>query len=456
MNGVAARRRAVPRSRQVVCTMLLVLATLGLGLPASASAEPEKVTFTTKPPENAVIGESAKVVAEAPSHVEVTITAAGPACEAQGVVKAPKAEATIVFQQEGTCTVEAAAEAPVEKAIATVQVTKKPQVITFTSSAPKPGVVGTTYAPTAQGGASNEPVILTRDPTSGSACSFSEGTFKFETPGTCVIDANQAGTAEFAAAPQVQQTVEVKRPQAIEFTSIPPTPALVGGTYTVSANGGGSGNPVEFTVDPSSAGVCTIAGSVASFVGTGTCTINADQKGDATYVPAHEHQSFAVSPAPTPITVVPGPSPPSPTPSPTPTPSSGNSNFKAGLSTFEAKTGRVIFYETIVDPGTFTWLLTVPNGKFGVFASSKKCNVGLVRLSGRCRPARVIFATGTASVPAGVVIFKLRPAPNALSALKNALKQNRGLLVTARFTFQSARGGAPVTHTQTLRVKLKR
>jgi hypothetical protein len=116
----------------------------------------------------------------------------------------------------------------------------------------------------------------------------------------------------------------------------------------------------------------------------------------------------------------------------------------------------VIFYETITDSGRFTWLLTVPNGKFGVFASSKKCIVGLVRLSGRCRPARVVFATGSASVPAGVVIFKLRPAPNALQALRNAFKQNRGLLVKATFTFQSSRGGAPVTHTQTLRVKLKK
>jgi hypothetical protein len=38
--------------------------------------------------------------------------------------------------------------------------------------------------------------------------------------------------------------------------------------------------------------------------------------------------------------------------------------------------------------------------------------------------------------------------------MRNALKRSRGLLVTATFTFQSSRGGTPVTHTQTLRVKL--
>jgi hypothetical protein len=116
----------------------------------------------------------------------------------------------------------------------------------------------------------------------------------------------------------------------------------------------------------------------------------------------------------------------------------------------------VIFIETIKDPGTFRWLLTVPNGKFGVFASRKKCRAGYSRLAGKCRPSKIIFATGSATVPAGVVIFKLRPSPSALKALKNALKLGKGVRVTATFTFQSSRGGAPVSHTQTITDKLKK
>jgi len=54
------------------------------------------------------------------------------------------------------------------------------------------------------------------------------------------------------------------------------------------------------------------------------------------------------------------------------------------------------------------------------------------------------------------VLFKLRPSPSALKALKNALKQKKGLLVTASFTFQSSLGGNPVSRTQTITVKLKR
>jgi hypothetical protein len=56
----------------------------------------------------------------------------------------------------------------------------------------------------------------------------------------------------------------------------------------------------------------------------------------------------------------------------------------------------------------------------------------------------------------GKVTFKLKPSASALKALKNALKQKKGLVVTATFTFQSARGASAVSHTQTLTVKLKK
>ena len=77
--------------------------------------------------------------------------------------------------------------------------------------------------------------------------------------GTCVIDANQAGNASYTAAPQVQQTVTVgKAAQAITITSIAPIGEVVGNTYTVTATGGASGNPVTFSVDGTSTSVCTV------------------------------------------------------------------------------------------------------------------------------------------------------------------------------------------------------
>jgi hypothetical protein len=43
-----------------------------------------------------------------------------------------------------------------------------------------------------------------------------------------------------------------------------------------------------------------------------------------------------------------------------------------------------------------------------------------------------------------------------MKALRKALKQWRGLPVVAVFTFQSAAGGAPVSHTQSLMVRLRK
>jgi hypothetical protein len=83
--------------------------------------------------------------------------------------------------------------------------------------------------------------------------------------------------------------------QTIAFTSTPPANAVVGGaTYTVSANAS-SGLPVAFSADPSSAGICTVSGAIVKLVGSGTCTIDANQAGNAAFrAAAQVRQSFAI------------------------------------------------------------------------------------------------------------------------------------------------------------------
>ena len=114
--------------------------------------------------------------------------------------------------------------------------------------------------------------------------------------GTCVIDANQAGNATYAAAPQVQQSFAVSAAsQTISFTSAAPVGAMVGGTYTPVATAT-STLPVALTIDASASAVCTITGGVVSLTGAGTCVIDANQAGNATYTPASQvQQSFAVT-----------------------------------------------------------------------------------------------------------------------------------------------------------------
>ncbi|WP_028643447.1 hypothetical protein [Nocardioides sp. URHA0020] len=75
-----------------------------------------------------------------------------------------------------------------------------------------------------------------------------------------------------------------KQTQAVGFTSSPLAHQVVGSTYAVSATGGGSGSPVVFS--SLTGGVCTVAGSVVSLTGAGTCTVAADQVGNDAYFAA--------------------------------------------------------------------------------------------------------------------------------------------------------------------------
>jgi hypothetical protein len=89
-----------------------------------------------------------------------------------------------------------------------------------------------------------------------------------------------------------------KTPQTITFTTTPPSPAVVGGTYTPHATGGGSGIAVVFSIDASStSGACSLNGAVVSFTGNGTCKVDANQAGNTTYAAATPvTQSFTIGP----------------------------------------------------------------------------------------------------------------------------------------------------------------
>jgi PKD repeat protein len=135
-----------------------------------------------------------------------------------------------------------------------------------------------------------------------------------------------------------------------------------------------------------------------------------------------------------------------------------NSDFSIIAMKVNAKTGVITFTGAVSDPGSFSWLLTFQNGKFGVFtAGTSRCKAGLVRLKGRCRPSKIVYGKGGLIVGApGTVTFTIRPSSSALKALRNALKQRKGVPVAAAFTFQSARGGGPVSHAKSSMVKLKK
>ena len=118
---------------------------------------------------------------------------------------------------------------------------------------------------------------------------MSGSTVTYTAAGTCVIDANQAGNATWAAAPQVQRTITVSKiPQSITFTA-PASGAM--SSRRPCRPPRGSGNPVVFSVDPASgAKVCTVSGSTVTYTAAGTCVIDANQAGNATWAAAPQVQ----------------------------------------------------------------------------------------------------------------------------------------------------------------------
>jgi serine/threonine protein kinase len=196
---------------------------------------------------------------------------------------------TVSYAAAGSCVIDAnqagnATYAAAPQAQQKITVTGKPQSITFT--APGSGTVGDDPVTLSATASSGLPVVLSVDSSSGTGvCAVSGNTVTFSAAGTCIIDANQAGNATYAAAPQAQQKITVTgKPQSITFTA--PGSGTVGVPLTLSATAS-SGLKVAFSVDPASdAGVCTVSGNTVTFSAAGTCVMDANQAGNATYAAA--------------------------------------------------------------------------------------------------------------------------------------------------------------------------
>ena len=258
----------------------------------------QSINFTSTAPSSAAIGSSYGVTATASSGLPVAFSA-----DASSAGVCTVSGATVSFVGVGTCAVDAnqtgnGSYLPAPQVQQSFAVGKAPQTISFMSTPPGGSVVGGTYVVSA-GASSGLPVAFSADATSAGVCTVSGATVSFLGAGTCVVDADQPGDATFNAATQVQQSLTVSTPslsvQTITFTSSPPVAATSGGApYAVSATAS-SGLAVAFSADVTSAGVCTVAGSSVSLIGSGTCTVDANQPGNGSYQAAPQvQQSFAV------------------------------------------------------------------------------------------------------------------------------------------------------------------
>jgi hypothetical protein len=172
--------------------------------------------------------------------------------------------------------------------------------LSIATSALDPATQGTSYSAVLDPDGGTGPVTwslasgslppgLTLDPGTGtiSGTPTGSGTSYF------TIQATDSSTPAQTATATLSLEVIPLVPQSISFT--PPASGAVGQSVTLSATGGGSGNPVVFSIDPSSGtGACHMSGTNGTtlhLTAVGSCVIDANQAGNPTYAPAPQAQA---------------------------------------------------------------------------------------------------------------------------------------------------------------------
>ncbi|MFN6261678.1 MAG: Ig-like domain-containing protein [Chromatiaceae bacterium] len=228
---------------------------------------------------------------------------------------------------------------------------------------------------------------------------------------------NAAGTSPASAAsnsitPKAEQTITFANPGAQNF----------GTTPTLSATAD-SGLTVSFST--STSGVCTVSGSTLTFITAGTCTINADQAGDGTYLAATQvSRSFSVN------AVVPG--------APT-----------AVVATAGIGQASVSFTAPVFNGGNAITSYTVTSSPGGFNGTGSGSPIVVTGLSNGETYSFTVTATngvgtGSASAASSPVLL----AADQTITFANPGAQNFGATPTLSAT-TSAGGGYPITFTST-------
>jgi hypothetical protein len=303
-NGPAACPIAVTGLTNGTAYTFTVIATNGIGSSvvssASAAVTPkgdQTISFVQPSAQN--FGTTPSLTASSTSNLDVVFSSSTTA------VCTITAEGALTFVSAGSCTIDA------DQAGNTVWNAASTVTRTFTVN---PVVPGAPTIGTATAGNTQASVTFTAPVNTGGASILAGGYTVTSNPGGVtatgstspitvtgltnglaytftVTAANSAGTGSASAAsnsivPASPQTITFNNPGSQNFGTTP--------TLTASSSAGG-GYVVTFT--SSTTGVCTItSGGVLTFITAGTCTINADQAGDSSYLPATQvTQSFSVS-----------------------------------------------------------------------------------------------------------------------------------------------------------------
>ncbi len=168
-----------------------------------------------------------------------------------------------------------------------------PQTIEFSNPGGKTLGSGSFLLVATGGNSGNAVTFESQTP---AVCAVLGNTTMLLTAGTCTITANQAGSVTFSPAAPVTQSFEVsKAAQSIGTISFSPSTLAVGGTTAANATAS-SGLTVAFSSTTPT--ICSVSGSTVTALAAGTCTVAADQSGNATFAAATQvTQSIEISKA---------------------------------------------------------------------------------------------------------------------------------------------------------------
>ncbi|HTV72556.1 MAG TPA: fibronectin type III domain-containing protein [Candidatus Acidoferrales bacterium] len=258
-------------------------------------AASQTITFNNPGAQN--FGTSPTLTATATSGLSVTFTSATSVCTITS-------GGTLTTITAGTCTIDAN-QAGNAAYLAASQVAQSFSIAAVVAGAPTIGVAtaGNTQAsvtftaPSSDGGATITSYTATSSPGGlTGTCSSSPCTVTGLTNGTSytftVTATNTAGTSTASAAsnsvtPEASQTITFNNPGTKNFGTSP--------TLTATATSG-----LTVTFSSATPAVCTItSGGTLTTVAAGTCTIDANQAGNAAYTAASQvAQSFAIAAVP--------------------------------------------------------------------------------------------------------------------------------------------------------------
>jgi hypothetical protein len=244
----------------------LTTLTIGIGTQVIGFGAPGSVS----------VGGSVTVTATASSGLAVTFSSASATCSVTSV-------GAVSGLHSGLCVIDAAQPGnvnylPAAPVSQTLSIGASSQAINFGSA---PTVqVNASGSVTATGGASNNAVTFS---TNSTTCTVnSTGMVTGVNAGPCVIDAAQAGNADYLAAPSVTQTLTIGKANQLITFGIAPSVGVSGtGAVTATAT---SGLAVSFS-STSTACFVSPTGAVTG-IALGSCSISADQSGNTNYLPA--------------------------------------------------------------------------------------------------------------------------------------------------------------------------